>query len=84
MTGINNRRIFLKFEMFDYGIIVLRGQIWQVFFWWLHLGILGGIQNNLKIRGSARVSRPPSWEIKYNQTSFTAVLIFNALHCIFS
>ena len=45
--------------IFDSGIF-LRGKIWQVFFGWLDLSRdFGGMQNNLKILGSAHVSHRP-------------------------
>ena len=43
-------KVFAGFEIFDSGII-LGGSSWEEIFW-------GDIQNNLKIRGSARLSRP--------------------------
>ena len=45
--------------IFDSGIF-LRGKIWQVFFGWLDLSRdFGGMQNKLKILGSAHVSHRP-------------------------
>ena len=55
----------MGFEIFDSGIFLGR-KISQVFLVWLDLSreivgpIFWGIQNNLKIGGSARVSRPRS------------------------
>ena len=46
------------------------------------MGIFLGIQNNLKIRGSARVSRPRSSANKIQANLFAVFLMFNALHCI--
>ena len=50
---------FWGFEIFDFGI-VLGGKILASIFWGslISAAILLGIQNNLKIRDSSRVSRP--------------------------
>ena len=53
------------FEIFDSGIFLDR-KMWQVFL----VRIFLGIQNNLKIRGSARVSRPRSSANKVQQNLF--------------
>ena len=58
------------------------------FFLWLDLsgefkyGFLGGVQNNLKIRESPAYPSRVVLQIKYSQTCFAVVLIFNAFHCI--
>ena len=52
----DDRRIFWGFEIFDSGIF-LGGKFGKYFFGWLDLSRdFLGIQNNLKILGSARVS----------------------------
>ena len=63
--------------------ISLGAKIWLVFFfWWLLFkwGFFGGSKNNLKICGSARVSRPRQFceYYKYNRTCFAFWKFFKA------
>ena len=69
---------FSGFEIFDSGIFWGR-KIWQVFFWWLDLrGDFLGIQHNLKIGGSTRISRPLSSANKVRPNFFNFMWIFKA------
>ena len=65
-----------RFESFDSGICMGR-KISQAFFWVASFKyrFFGGVQNNLKIRGSARVSRPRSCPNKVQPNLFCGCLM---------